>query len=1036
MVSWSADGLMSGYSASSHKLVDGVYHFASSGTVDVNAITRLQYTLDKSYSTTTYRNSLKFSAPIAFTNADFVACGTSRWLSVSAFMVADAYVTGTPTPSQILTNPHTIVFRSDIAYKGGNVTGITHTFNIATGAAYTAPNQKLWVLLLPVMLTSLTNTPSTANDKPMITGPAPNTIGRALSFWSNRTPPKPVITSPTTGTVRNPGQTMNFAFTVADPDSVGSDYRDYDLAGIQVQYGNLPTPDNPTVTWTDMDYELIGGQSVPDTNGVKNKTFTIQCGGSDITRTLPGGDWQIRMRVVDYGHPYPNLVRPFGDGPTAGRGMYNAPAVNLSPWSDAVRVSVTTQVPPPILLAPINGVAKAENQTVRLSWQYRNQFSPPYAQLKRWVQIRKVGDTNWSTVFAGAGSAAYVDLPPVLDNPPQVASSEYMADGGFEGSTTDGWAPYDPIGGATSVGAVANLKTDPVHSGSRCLAASAYYQVSGLSLEPYIRKVVSILPGHDTFTFTGWVLPGQSDASFTVDMVFLDGGGSPVAAYEHDVTSVTQLPPTAGWPINQWYNVQLQGTVPPSAVTVWIVIHGVSNSDPALPGLRLDDVSLIGSASTNTDDFALVATTNYEWRVQVMDADGVLSGYTTPANFWVVDAPATNEVRPVPSGSIDGASLGCGSHRVEVYRRGGLVKVGEIRNLSHVDWGRSRDDISTAKIVVSGWDIDCGNLLAELQTWAYEIKIWRNNGFDIDAVWEGPITLLTYEVDKVTIQAKDVMGYAYRRILKQAMNDSAIGGAGGQPVTARAAQVLQNALAPDDPNVLGYLQVITNDTDAMEYRNTPAYSRTAFEEVDDMAANAGLDYTVVGRAVLLWGTKSSIGRLPEFKDNDLGAPPIVSEYGMSMANRYAISDGNGLWGEATHLDVSGNDPTYGLVEMLSSTWASDSTDNSGTYTQEGQATVIASFEEYAERSISDRYPPPVVVRVPDNTTLNPDASISIQQLVPGVVIPLRSTGTLRAVVGLQKLDSVTVTEEDGNETITVTMSPFGGDDTLSAEETV
>jgi hypothetical protein len=243
-------------------------------------------------------------------------------------------------------------------------------------------------------------------------------------------------------------------------------------------------------------------------------------------------------------------------------------------------------------------------------------------------------------------------------------------------------------------------------------------------------------------------------------------------------------------------------------------------------------------------------------------------------------------------------------------------------------------------------------------------------------------------------------------------------------------RVLRNALASDDPNVLAYLTTVSREDDAREYRRLPPYSRTAYEEVDDMAANAGLDYTVVGRRIILWGTKNRIGTLPEFTDKDLGSPPIVSEYGMSMANRYAVSDGNGIWGEATRgLDpVSGNNLDYGLVEMLSSTWASDTPQETGTYTNEGLATMVESFEGYAERSIADRYPPPVVVRVPDNTTINPDWVGSIQQLVPGVVIPLHSTGTLREVKADQKLDSVRVTEVDGKETIKITLSPFGTDD--------
>jgi hypothetical protein len=159
----------------------------------------------------------------------------------------------------------------------------------------------------------------------------------------------------------------------------------------------------------------------------------------------------------------------------------------------------------------------------------------------------------------------------------------------------------------------------------------------------------------------------------------------------------------------------------------------------------------------------------------------------------------------------------------------------------------------------------------------------------------------------------------------------------------------------------------------------------------------------------------------------------VSEYGMSMANFYSVSDGNGIHGEASRLGEDEVDEVYGLVEMLSSTWASDTQAEQGTYTQQGLQTVIDSFSDSAERSINDRYPPPVIVRVPDNTTLNPDTVISIQQLVPGVVIPLRSQSTLRTVIGNQKLDSVKVVETADSEVITVTMSPFSSDDGAIAE---
>jgi hypothetical protein len=281
------------------------------------------------------------------------------------------------------------------------------------------------------------------------------------------------------------------------------------------------------------------------------------------------------------------------------------------------------------------------------------------------------------------------------------------------------------------------------------------------------------------------------------------------------------------------------------------------------------------------------------------------------------------------------------------------------------------------------------------------------------------------------------MAYIYRRIIKQNMNDSVL----GSTVVERAAQVIQNVMAPDDPNLLSYLTVLAPSDSARQYRSLAPYSRTGYDEIDDMAANSGLDYTAVGRAILLWGTKHQIGRLPEFRDADFGASPIVTEYGMEFANLYAVGDGNGVYGTATRggievngQQVSGNDPSYGLVEILSTTTSTDAAEDTGTYTQAGLAAAQQSFADFAERGISDRYTPPVVVRVPDNTTVNPDTVLSIQQLVPGVTIPLRSSGTLRPVRASQKLDSLQVVETKDTETISVTLSPFNSADEETTEE--
>lgn len=834
--------------------------FASAGTVDAQLVTRLQYGVP-GFITVPY-NTIK----LTFSAGD-IAANPTHFFTATCFIASAVVLPANPTVAQIMTAAFS-VSRAVEAPDGvsayfrttpGDI--FAAVYNPSTPTTYPwTENGKYWIALVPTHVASMALSPSLANDLPV---GDPNVNGRAVSFWTNRTPAAPVITTPATQTTVFAGSEVTLTYRPLDPDRISSfpgdvdPYAFDDVAGVQIQYAPVPTSDNPTPTWIDLpiantDASAAGrgwymdqSATAPANDGCKVfwKTFSmkIRCGAVSLGAgmgILPSGNWQIRLRTFDYGHPIPTGV---GNAPPLNQTdrLYTPstyPAVNTSPWSTPIRLYVSEQVPKPVPTSPVENIATIEGTPITLVWQYRNTYVPPFAQSKRTVQIRRVGDPGWTSLVTNQSSSS------------------------------------------------------------------------------------------NSLLVTG---------------------------------------------------------------------------------------------------FPLVSGNQYQWRVQVTDASNTISAFSDIASFWVVPPPGSGGVTPLPSESIDGATLGCGTHRIEVYRKGGQIRVGELTGITHVDWSRQRDEISTAQIVVQSWDVDCGELLSELQTWAYEIRITRDNGYSRDRVWEGPITLLTYGNDKVTIDAKDVMGYAYRRIIKQTMSDVA----NGDTVTSRAARALMNAFAPSDPNVIAYLTVLASPNDAMQYRSLAAYSRTAYEEIDDMAANAGLDYTVVGRSILVWSTKNRVGLLPEFRDKDLGSTPIVSEYGMSMANRYVVSDGNGVWGEATRLDEFGNDETYGLVELLSSTWASETENASGTYTQAGLEKVRASFRESAERSIDSRYPPPVVVRVPDSTTLNPSAVVSIQHLVPGVAIPLRSTGTLRTVVATQKLDQIKVVEENGKpEVITLTLSPFASQD--------
>jgi hypothetical protein len=458
----------------------------------------------------------------------------------------------------------------------------------------------------------------------------------------------------------------------------------------------------------------------------------------------------------------------------------------------------------------------------------------------------------------------------------------------------------------------------------------------------------------------------------------------------------------------------------------------------------------------------------YEWQVRTYpDKEaGVPSGWSVSAKFMATLVPGSANVDPPLAEETDPlGELGCGHHRVFIYDQpkydtglGRYVAAlrGEIKPLARVQWGRKRDDIGNCLITTNGFDQDCCELLGELRSWAHEVVIFR----DDVRVFEGPITRITYTSTDVEIEAKDVMAYLYRRVMRQGYNDryrridltpntppkpidpdhpnSQKGGPyeiiGVNTVVQRALQIALNALAYRDPAVLPYLTAITYPGDAPEQRVVYDYQKTAWEEIDDMAATAGLDYTTVGRRIMFWDTHRTIGRLPEMRDGDFSDPVIVTEYGMNLSNWYAVTNNTGVAGVAYphQLTASNWADGYGPVEMVSSAYGEQQGSKVSTdaLSPAEKAKLVDSFTKQAKRGVASRYPTPVVVRVPDNSALNPQVNLSINHLIPGVWIPLRATLTCRKLAQWQKLDSVDVEEIAGVEQVRVTMSPapHGGDD--------
>lgn len=356
--------------------------------------------------------------------------------------------------------------------------------------------------------------------------------------------------------------------------------------------------------------------------------------------------------------------------------------------------------------------------------------------------------------------------------------------------------------------------------------------------------------------------------------------------------------------------------------------------------------------------------------------------------------------------------LPCTGHQVYVMDRGGRQRLWELTPLASVQWGRLRDDISTATVKVLA--AECATLVAGIEPGRHEICIYLEGR----RVWEGPVTLLSYHRDEIEVQAKDVMYYAYRTTMHAGYTSKGLGADGkGEKVIDRAERILTAELARkealDPPvNVLPFVDKVPGPSDSTTSRVTVPYEKSVFDEVDSLAEDAGMDYTVVGRSVLLFDTHTALGRTQAITDTDLVGDVRVTLYGSQLATDTAVSGADGDYGTASLEDMPDVYPNaaelrayYGEWEILEDAFNEDDEDAS--------APSQESLDKQARSNLVDRNPVPLELRTPENAELAPTSPLTVAVLVPGVQIPLRAVFAGRRFNRLQKLNQMQVNEEGG-----------------------
>jgi hypothetical protein len=352
-------------------------------------------------------------------------------------------------------------------------------------------------------------------------------------------------------------------------------------------------------------------------------------------------------------------------------------------------------------------------------------------------------------------------------------------------------------------------------------------------------------------------------------------------------------------------------------------------------------------------------------------------------------------------------ALNCETHTAYVYDRGGTQRLFQILPLTSVEWERLRDDISHAVVKIANPGVDCQEQMLSVHPNRMELVIFRGN----ERVWEGPISRMAWHKDSIEIEAKDVIHYAYRTIMHAAYDNS-------YPnivsTIQRTLNILGGELARKEAltppiNVLPFVTAYTTATDSQTSKSTVPYESTVYDDMDGLAWRAGMDYTAVGRRILLFDTHTVWYTTPSVTEADFLSEIVVTQYGMEGATSAAVTSGSGVFAVA-----GADDPFYGEWEILDSAYDDDGT----------AAPTQAALLSQAERNLDGRNPVPLHVRVPDGSQLNPNGTLRMEHLIPGVRIPLRATLLTLKVAQMQKLDRVVVTEDgESGEKIAVTMSP-------------
>lgn len=267
--------------------------------------------------------------------------------------------------------------------------------------------------------------------------------------------------------------------------------------------------------------------------------------------------------------------------------------------------------------------------------------------------------------------------------------------------------------------------------------------------------------------------------------------------------------------------------------------------------------------------------------------------------------PPLPSVRPTKASGV--GRLGCGISQAFITWKCGSPRLCSLQGATEIRWDRRLDDISEAEVVISlsgSVDDTCCECLGDIEPWCHELHIER----DGEVVWLGPITEVAYGFEKVTIRAKDLLGWATVRVA-----DDDIDFTVPADIVTIAQAVLTEAFS-EDQDPCTFISATPAGGDPTGWKSE-AFSATAFDQLEQLS-NIKLNYTAIGRTIILGGEDLPLAPIATLTDDMILSEVVLTKSGLLQGNRwwvrYTGDEGPPITPGVGQVDFQ----CYGLIERL------------------------------------------------------------------------------------------------------------------------